>query len=221
MSTVQSPPGKDPGTLQSTRQMLDDLDALMNRMLAIPVNDLDDAATPPRELVSVSPMSATLTVLEPSAGEEQSSPIVEPSPVREIAPNYLTTMKPASDETKPLPKLVDPSLIMTLPSKRDDSFASPIPEEVIPQSILELPAPNIEEDLLIAPVFRPRRSLAGLLLLPLVGFNRVFDSIAYFLGKPGQWLSGPRGRNILGWTGLLMMAAAGLWVVKDWLGWTW
>jgi len=84
-----------------------------------------------------------------------------------------------------------------------------------------LPEPIIEEGLLMAPVLRPRRSFVSIILLPLVWFNRGFDKIASFLGRPGQWVSDARGRNILGWTGLLLMCAAGLLFVKDWFGWTW
>ena len=46
--------------LQSTRQMLDELDSLMERMLSLPVNDLEDAAPFPKEVVP----AAMLTLLQ-------------------------------------------------------------------------------------------------------------------------------------------------------------
>ncbi len=49
--------------------MLDELDALMDRMLTLPVNDLDDAPSPPA-IVRMPAMSATLTVLEEPADEK-------------------------------------------------------------------------------------------------------------------------------------------------------
>src|SRR5438067_3671383 len=60
-------------SLQTTKQMLDELDALMEQMLSLPVNDLEGAAAFPREIVKTpTPMlppalSAKLTLLEAPA----------------------------------------------------------------------------------------------------------------------------------------------------------
>src|SRR5437763_13199494 len=65
------------GGAASTRQMLDELDALMERMLALPVNDLDDLAQEsPRPT-----LSATLTVIDaPQADREGPKPAAAVSP---------------------------------------------------------------------------------------------------------------------------------------------
>ena len=59
------------------------------------------------------------------------------------------------------------------------------------------------------------------MILPLLWFNQGFDKAIVVLGPLGRWLRGPRGRHLLGLTGLSLAAAAGIWLVKDWLGWTW
>ena len=61
-------PGPEPPALNATRQMLDELDALMERMLALPVNDAEEPASalmePPAALTKSRPLAATLTLLQ-------------------------------------------------------------------------------------------------------------------------------------------------------------
>src|SRR5439155_23813338 len=58
-------------------------------------------------------------------------------------------------------------------------------------------------------------------LWPLVGVNRLFDRAASRLGIAGRWMKRPWGRALLGWVGLLCLAAAGVLLLLDWIGWTW
>ena len=48
-----------------TKHQLDELDALMERMLSLPVNDLDEAPSLPKESVKGPTLAASLTLLEP------------------------------------------------------------------------------------------------------------------------------------------------------------
>ena len=57
---MPSTPAKE--SLHDTRQLLDELDALMDQMLALPIADQDEAVAPP---VTTPTVSATLTLLEP------------------------------------------------------------------------------------------------------------------------------------------------------------
>jgi hypothetical protein len=68
--------------------------------------------------------------------------------------------------------------------------------------------------------FRPAEP-APLVLLPIVWLNRAFDRTALGFGPPGRWLRSPGGRNLLGASGLLMLAGSVAWGVLDWIGWTW
>jgi hypothetical protein len=219
MSSAKSPPGKEPETLQSTRQMLDELDALMDRMLAIPVNDLDEPAPTPRDIVHMPTVSATLTVLEAPVQSEESFNRGQPPSAWANFPGYSTDPVPAREDSGPLPHLVDPTFLHTAPPDTSESERSPIPEDAMPQSITMLPDFSAEAP--VKPVRLPHRSLASRCLLPLVWFNICFDKSTLLLGGPGRWLRGPGGRHLLGLTGLALLAAAGLWLVKDWLGWTW
>ena len=79
-------------SLQTTRQMLDELDALMEKMLLLPVNDPDEAVPFPEAIVKPA-LSATLTLLQAPAPVNvapASHPALNPphfvTPVRMEAP---------------------------------------------------------------------------------------------------------------------------------------
>jgi hypothetical protein len=68
------------------------------------------------------------------------------------------------------------------------------------------------------PVFVPRVPWP---FRPLVWLNQAFDWSTAWLGPLGRWLRGPSGQALLGWSGLLMLAAALAWLALDTLGWSW
>jgi hypothetical protein len=53
----------------------------------------------------------------------------------------------------------------------------------------------------------------------LVGINTAFDRGVSCLGPLGRLLTTPVGRQVLGWLGILLLSAAGFWVLADWRGW--
>jgi hypothetical protein len=58
-------------------------------------------------------------------------------------------------------------------------------------------------------------------MLPVVLLNRGYDRLTMRLGTPGRWLRHAGGRTLLGWTGVLLLAAAVLIALFDWFGWPW
>ena len=231
MSSAKSPPAKEPATLQTTRQMLDELDALMDRMLALPVNDVDDPVPAPRDIVRTPTASATLTIMDAPA--EEAPPEVEQPLLRESFPRYNTDPA-ASEPVGDLPIMQPPAFQPPHfePSDYDVSHfepsvpalapePDPIPEEVIPPSLATLPVPITMPEQPVIELQLPRRAFASRCLLPLLWFNQGFDKATLILGPPGRWLRGPGGRRLLGVTGLTLVVASGLWLMKDWLGWTW
>jgi hypothetical protein len=230
MPSAKPPQAKEPATAQSARQMLDELDVLMDRMLAIPVNELDDAAPSAPAIVRMPTVSATLTVLEAPVEDEESPAPERREPLRESFVSYSALSETMPGETKPLPLLIKPPTFQPSqesPAPEHGNSApepDPIPEEVIPPSITAitaLPAPTFTPNHTEEPVPLPGPSLASRCLLPLVWFNQAFDKSTLILGGTGRWLRGPRGRYLLGLMGLVLLLMAGLWLVKDWLGWTW
>src|SRR5438270_649809 len=123
MSTSSPPAGS------SMRQQLDELDALLQRMLELPINQLDD----------------------PPAAEPPAVAVPEP-----------------------------PAMLRPPPRRRE-------------------PPP--------------------VALWPLVAVNRLFDGVTGVFGWPGLWLRTPGGRSLLGFLGLLLLAAGVARGVLDALGW--
>ena len=204
----------------STRQMLDELDALMERMRALPVNDLADQAP----AVSPPPSSAKVTVVEASPPVEAPRPTSASStgPGKVLVsrlsapPSYTTEM----EEEKPRPKKKDkepkPSSEQIM-EKQASLWTEPLPtpDEILPPLVVK-PVP--------AEVKRfpgKRRSLSGIALLPLLWINQAYDRATVVLGPVGRWLRGVHGRKLLGLIGLGLLALAVLWLLHDWLGWNW
>jgi hypothetical protein len=80
------------------------------------------------------------------------------------------------------------------PIKRYEPFAPPATERTT-----EPPAP--------APLF------------PVVAINRVFDTVLLCFGPPGQWFCTSAGRNLLGYTGLALVAGSAVWAAVTCYGW--
>jgi hypothetical protein len=222
-------PGPDPPALNVTRQMLDELEALMERMLAVPIADADETATsseaisgPAAAAPRSRPLAATLTLLplpeeeftdlpSPPAEARSSVPVVD-RPHEGTNPSHLPSLGVG---TPPLPEATPQPASYTLPPLPDAPFIDPEPlsDRVVP------PPTNL--DALLADLPEPPLALAGWLILPVLWGNRLFDRATLLLGEAGGWLRGPVGRGAVGMTGLVLFAAAVLWLARDWLGWTW
>lgn len=201
-------PSPQASSLQSTRQMLDELDALMDRMLALPVNDLDDPGLPPRPAARMPLVSATLTVLEPPTDIADAATAEEPPAAAEPLPGYTTDLAApwGEQDATPPPAIAKPDAI---------------PEAMMPPSIMQLPVSTTPLPQRVNHVRTATLLLISGCLLPIVWLNQGFDKVTTLLGWRGAWLRGPRGRRFLGVTGAALLALAGLWLLSDWLAWAW
>lgn len=194
---MSSPSRTLPGSLHPTRQQLDELDALMQRMLALPVSPADEE------------------VLRPAGTSKPAAPASQPSeaaraggvaPAPEPAPADLDLAFPPlpfEAVTGPEPPRVaapDPSAFADLAK----------PEAVVTKVTIEREPPPI--------LVRVR---VAWWLQPLAACNRAFDGVTVVLGPLGRWLATPGGRAFLGTTGLLLAAGAAGWTLLDCLGWIW
>jgi hypothetical protein len=205
-------PAPDASALPSTRQMLDELDALMERMLALPVSDAPEplvpASQPAAPPATKSPiLSATLTLLQAPTDEAQAShPPTNPShlPARDFAgtpaPPYQAEPKAGLPELTALARPAEPA---------------PLSDRAVPPSAV----PQL--DALLAEVPEPPTTAGDWFILPVIWGNRLFDRGTMLLGEHGDWLRSPAGRSMLGLTGVGLLLAALAWLLRDWLGWTW
>lgn len=170
-----STPASGPTTTDHlTRQQLDELDALLQRMLELPVHPLDDT---PVDAESAVPSALGVLDEEPVASEPSPLP---PSISLADSPFLLRNQPPAAAPEPP---------------------RSPV-----------APAEPMVDDAAMATAFW---------LWPLVWSNQLFDHCANRLGLVGRWLRRPSGRGLLGWAGLLLLTAAAVLFIIDWIRWHW
>jgi hypothetical protein len=186
---------------QPTRQQLDDLEALMVRMLALPTDPMTED----------SEKSAPPSVASPAGSSEKEAITLGPSP----SPVYRES-----------PGLGGPGQRKSS-NAATERILPPVPvhESLAPLASGALPHQPAAGSRKILP--KSRKPLWGLrrwrpvfILAPLVWFNIVFDHFIGHFGKPGRWLRQSLGRQVLGWLGLLMLAAALALGILDVMGWT-
>lgn len=221
---------------QQTKQQLDELDALLQRMLALPVNAADRESAPPVQPAVFSPFPATLPLSQRAPTNDD--PIVQAwrvqAPVAE--PNGFASTSPppmASPVEVPLPAIPEPRFFTTPPmtSPSAPATATPFPFSVVygpqaasnMQSPLSMPAPaaGLPAPPWATQVASPEQPPLSPGLWPLFALNKLFDLFTFLLGPLGTWLRQPSGRNTLGWLGVLMILGAVGWGVADWFGIDW
>jgi hypothetical protein len=205
MSTPAPP--RPAGTLQAAQQQLDELEALIQRMLAVPSVPSDEP-TPEPESPNERPSDEVSAVSVGEAMETVVPPAFEPLPEPLHLPSQEATkvLVPTPNPIFPVPPEGDiPAAAEQPPFPTMDREEAPPPEE--PES------PRTPGGRL--PRARARRQ--GVL----VRCNYAFDRWTFPLGRAGHWLRSPTGRDILGWSGVALLIVAVLWALLDWVGWTW
>jgi hypothetical protein len=194
-----------------TRQLLDELDALMQRMLSLPVNQLEeDTHTDPADA------SAAPAVDEPAA-DSMPAQAPEPTPVsfQPITPVETSPESSALDNSTVVPSPPEPSAPAALLIPIAAATSVEPPSRTGLGLRLTPPSPALP-----APILRSREPVRWW-LVPAIKLNLAFDRCTMCLGRPGSWLRGERGRALLGWTGLTLVGAAVVRAILGWMGWTW
>jgi hypothetical protein len=209
----------------SMRQQLDELDSLLQRMLALPINQLDETPAPPAPppprpaapqpqvaFVPPPPRAAAGQGWQPPAMVLLGDPGPVPQPAVATPPaverGWSINLNPqfgSSVLAPPAPAAPPPAAMrVDAAPQAEPAFAPPQP----------IPEPMSR--------YRPRRDVPpSPLLAPLVAFNQLFDAIAGLFGPPGRWLCGPVGRGLMGTAGVLMLLGGIAWGVAEYHGWSW
>ena len=202
-----------------TRQQLDEIDALLRRMLALPPLAGEASAQPAPAPPTPTPAAstyATPTIREvpparpPAAGEpvvqewrvgwQQPAAAPLPSVLTWGAPVPLATLAEAPyDSQPPAYPILSPPATHSPPA----TIAVPLGP---PLSVPAQASPT-------APSISP-------ILWPLVALNVTFNIATYLLGPLGTWLRGS-GRTLMGWLGIGMILAAGTWAAGEKFGYDW
>lgn len=213
--TAPAPTGQLP-----TRQQLDEIDALLRRMLSLP--------SMTSEPVEPAPPAASTTVPTPTIREElpPQLPVANDTVVRSwrvewpqttppvgqsasvaawgtpvSAPVQHTPWVPPSPASLPTPGLQVP-FAMALPM--NDVGSLPI-AKAVPTSFVP-PASN--------------QKPTSLFVWFLIALNGAFNIFTHLLGPLGTWLRGS-GRISLGWLGIFMVLGAAAWALGNWYGYDW
>lgn len=193
-----------------TRQQLDELDALLQKMLALPLAKTDDP--PPRPAAPMpdgwradrEPPPPAPHLIAPSVAFAPPPPMVfdePPEPEFELVP-------PPEPLSLPEPML---------PPAPVEPYIPPAPrvEEPEPVSLVaEVPPalPEVSPD--SPPAVGEGSSRPPVHLWPLVAANAPIEWALSLFGPPGRAMCSAAGKWTLGLAGLLMLAAAGLWVAR-------
>jgi hypothetical protein len=222
---MPSPSSFRPRLEQPTREQLDELDALMQRMLALPIN-------PPEEVPFTPPSSPVTATVDPSV----------------LSENMLRNSQPGVPEPGPIAGVSQPGAGTATEERALAGPAGPAPVTEMPQFVpletsaadqpvaggegggsLELPLfeANRRTEPKTQDGARPAHEQASSsqlrlpgILRPLILLNQCFDSLIGLLGRPGRVLGGDVGRWFFGLAGLAMLAAAATWAALE-LGWMW
>jgi hypothetical protein len=178
--------------LRTTREMLDELDMLLQRMLRVPVDE-------PGKPTGPTALAAQLTLLEPECEEATEPPVADEADVPPVA------ALPRAGRRAPMPA-----------AESLEATPLPAPLHVGPPQVT---APQLEQmfrDVRVAATTPP-----PVWLRPLVWCNDAFDRATLRLGWAGGWLRTGVGRALLGYSGVLLLLFALACALQDWLGWTW
>jgi hypothetical protein len=207
MATPTRPQPSSP--VRPILEQLDELEALMQRMLALPVNQLEGEAgtvadtstdpTPPlarsRDLGRATPGP---TPTGPGLRQAPEEAVRLPNnnvPAPALPPGTVRSRTDNADGQAGGPQALPPA------RRTSETFSNPWSTDAERQASQ-----------------RPEE-LAGFRFRPLMWVNQAFDRCTSRLGPLGPGVRGPRGRAVIGWAGLLLLAAALTWAVLDWTGW--
>lgn len=189
---------------EDSAALLAELDALLERMLALPVHQGEEPSGLPTYRTEVPPEGMELITVTQAMPEPQERP----------------PERPRADPPAPKPP-VDDLYFQTLLADRSAGTRPPEPvsvrrEERAPDSgPARPPAPVVP-----AEPAAPYEDPLPLPLVPLWWCTRAFDGLVAPLGPLARALRTPSGRALLGWAGLVMLAVVVGLAVHDYLDWT-
>jgi hypothetical protein len=180
-----------------TRQQLDELDALLQRMLSVPLVPADTPApvTTPGPRAETPPLPPIWRVDPPAPSAGASLPHID-----------LPETPPATVKFEP-PVPPAPKSVATAPAPASAPKAAPTPAPVAkPQATPTKPQAAPAPQAPLAPSLVPSAPPVPLPLLPLVAVNALFDSVCGIFGPLGRLLRSGFFKHIYGLVGLGLLA---------------
>lgn len=215
----------------ATRQQLDELDALLEKMLTRPAGPSDPSAASTHV-----PPSAASPLAQKLAGMMAGPPTPPQFPTPEVAYGLppaaafaasSATMASAAPPAAPAAK---PRWAIELNPREGSSV---IANRTAPPQAVAPPSPAVP--LAVRPIAPPQNSLPShgfvgegpgvrvipLTLRPLQWLNAGYDGFMTSVIPLGWLFTGQAARVLMGYAGAAMLAASVIWAVMLWAGWTW
>lgn len=218
---------KSPDPLSgNTRQMLDELDVLMEKMLALPVNQIEGNIETPSQPAAVTPPPAARNLPEPRAQAGSRPATRTESGNAQILVGSLSILHgPTTHDAIPSPKSSTRDAravaVAAAPLHEDAEHGAHGGSETASEHLPPLSSLTSAVGEAGVPLARRFSLRLSLRFRPLLWLNQSFDVLTQRLGLPGSWLRHANGRAFLGVLGLSLLAAALTWWLKETLGWTW
>jgi hypothetical protein len=218
-----------PPTGIPVRQQLDELDALLQRMLALPMNQVP-SGSPITETRMAEPTPTlqdgwkqpAMTLLN------DSGPVPQPKTVEQARwdPSWGINLNPQNGSSilgarSPAASVHMRTIPADPPSRawRSESINDAVPPSESPPQAAE-PAPPIIA--MPEPPFRPRpssrRPPPSMFAAPFVALDSAFDTIVGIVPL-ASLLTTPLGKNLVGIAGILMLLGGVAWGALDYFGW--
>jgi hypothetical protein len=178
---------------------LDELDALMDRMLELPVNATNEGSAAGETAAESSSVFDFSTIgFESYRTDDGDSASID-------SPDAMQFTTSAAADAGPSPG--------------SDAGQSRTPFVYHSPAAPTFPgAPIFHGSLTSSRELDDQEPPAPFWLWPVVGINRLYTAIMSRLGPPGRFFLGA-GRTWLGWIGLITLAGALVWGILDWIHW--
>ena len=197
-----------------TRQQLDELDALLQRMLSLPLNAPPANPTPvpaaPSVRLPAGWRSDPVPTPRPPHVAEAEVEAFEPAMAVSLAAPAQPFAPPAMPSAGPLRGVDAPALPSNFAPPTDPTPAPP-PVEVAYAEPEPVPLAAAE----------PTRAWVPVPLWPLFAVNWILELFLGLLGPVGAALTHPAMKHLLGFAGLLLLAGAAAWSARGmgWVSW--
>lgn len=213
-----------------TRQQLDELDALLQRMLTLPLNKSEPVTIPPAPPLPEVPMPAnrpSVSLWRSDSAPVPKSPYIaaEPEPAIVYAPvEMIARNEPMPSGGPGTLRGVDapatPYGFHRAYDHHDSEAAAATP---IPSAFGHLSLADVNpfsEEPMSAPAFvpKPKRTGTPILALPLVACNWCIESTLAWTGPLGAVVRMTAMKHLLGFVGCVLILGAAAWSAKG-MGW--
>ena len=204
-----------------TRQQLDELDALLQRMLSLPLNKPESVKVPPAPPLPIPEMPVpsnrpSVSLWRADAAPSLRSPYIaaEPEPALAFTPSFTAVAEPVE-------AIAHSGYKRSFGYHDEESASAAAAPSAYSRYDLAEVNPFAESPASTLPPPRAARSSAPFFAWPVIGANWLIEAALGWMGPLGAVTRTPALKHLLGVAGFVLLVGAGIWSAKG-MGWvTW